>query len=590
MISFTIIRELYSEYQDADEVKNRIAEDPYGTLRGSMGFKTADKILIDFEKECNQMDDPPIKFKDSLTSSSMRMEASINHVLESNEMNGNTKIVVNELKKQCKHLTPECMIKFDNVLANGESIVYQGGFVSRKIAYDAEIYIAKKLLDMVQSDNIWDLDLSNFNNEYGMTEQQLNVIKNVGMFNVSICNGGAGTGKSYSTKTLVEILQKNKKTITICAPTGKASKVVKGYTGHEASTIHRLLYSLKDDSGFTHTINSDIVIIDEMSMPDIFLFKWLLESVDLKKTKLLMIGDSAQISSIGAGNILHDILNSSIIPTTILDKVFRYGEGGIMTVATNTKFGKPSFENKSGVQILGKNKDYMFIQSSNPKHSFKTTIELYSKLLKTYSPEDIVVMSPYNVGELGSIAFNNALQPLANPDSTKSDLFIESNKNKFYVGDMVMQTKNNYKSQPYIPNIGWDENDSIIESYMTEGMTKPIFNGDIGKVIKIVGDFALIDFDGIKVVYASPELLTCQRAYSINTYKLQGSNARIVILVTGKEHERNMTSNLLYVAQTRAREKVYHIGDVSTINKAVGKKDELDRLTYLKDFLQGGFN
>ena len=541
-------------------VKNKIAEDPYGTLChvGDISFKNADKLLLDFEKESSKLENPPVKFTEPLKESSMRMSACILHVLEQNEFNGNTKMAVEDLRVECKELTKECMNKFDNALVNDSRLVFESGYVSRSTTYQAEEYVAQRLLEMVKSDNIWELDLSDFNNEYGMTEQQLDVIKNVANVNVSICNGYSGSGKSFSTKALVEILQSSGKTITICAPTGKASKVIKGYTNHPASTIHRLLYSLTQD-GVTMKIPSDIVIVDEMSMPDVFLFKWLLESIDSTKTKLLLIGDSAQISSINAGNLLHDMLNSKVIPTVWLDKIFRYGEGGIMTVATNTRLGQPSFEDKTGVQVFGKNKDYTFIASSSPEHSFKTAVQLYEKLLQTYSAEDIVMMSPYNVGELGSIAFNNALQPIANPTSKESEVFLESNRNKFYVGDMIMQTKNNYKSQPYVPNSGWDREDSMVQSYYMEDMKCAVFNGDIGKVEHIHKEFALIDFDGIKVVYGASELTTCQRAYSINTYKLQGSNAKIIILITGKEHARNMTSNLLYVAQTRAISAVMYL-------------------------------
>lgn len=590
LISFSLIQNLYNEYEDVDKVKQAIAEDPYGTIchAGDISFKNADRMLLQFEKECENIDNPPIKFTEPLSVSSMRMEGCMLYVLEKNEMDGNTKMELSVLKSECKNLTPECMNKFDKVLTSDSRVICENGFASRITTYNAEVYVAQRLLEMVKLDNIWELDLSDFTNEQGLTDEQLQVINKVISHNVSICNGFGGSGKSFTTKSLVDILQSNGKSITILAPTGKASKVVKNYTNHPASTIHRLLYSLKDESGFTQLINTDIVIVDEMSMPDVFLFKWLLESIDSTQTKLLLIGDSAQISSIGAGNLLHDMLNSNAIPTTWLDRVFRYGEGGIMTVATNTRLGEESFENKSGVQVFGVDKDYTFIASSNPSHSFKNAVQLYEKLLKTYSCEDVLVMSPYNVGELGSIAFNEALQPIANPTAKGSDVFLESNKVKFYEGDMIMQTKNNYKSSRYIPNCGWDVGDSIVQSYYIEDMPMAIFNGDIGKIEKIHEKYALINFDGLRVVYGFSELLTCQRAYSINTYKLQGSSARIIILITGKEHARNLTSNLLYVAQTRARDKVYHIGDVKTINEAVKKKAELSRLTYLKELLERG--
>lgn len=390
------------------------------------------------------------------------------------------------------------------------------------------------------------------------------------------------SGKSFSTKTLIKILNDNDKSVTLLAPTGRAGKVLSGYTKHPASTIHRKLYSLFDGA----MIEDDVVIVDEISMADIFLFSWLLSKIDLKYTKLLLIGDSAQIPSINAGNILHDIINSNTIPTTTLTQIFRYGVGGVMTVATNTRNQEKFLEEKEGVQIIGEDKGYVFYHTTNPKNALTLIKQFYTKLLVKNSPEDILILSPYNIGNNGSQIINSIIQPIANPQSVNNPLFIESNDTKFYVGDLVLQTKNNYKSKRFT-NCGFDKEDSMYAS-LDRDEDVLISNGDIGKIEFISGDKCIINFDNIKVVYDKFDMGTCLLGYSISVTRAQGGNAKNIILVTMPEHERNLNSNLLYVGETRARERVYHIGSYSTVNKALAVKAENDRKTHLKRLLMEG--
>jgi exodeoxyribonuclease V alpha subunit len=210
----------------------------------------------------------------------------------------------------------------------------------------------------------------------------------------------------------------------------------------------------------------------------------------------------------------------------------------------------------------------------------------YSKLLEKTPAEDILILSPYNVGENGSTVINKMVQPIANIKSIGNDKFLESDNQKFYEEDLILQTKNNYKSMQYV-NMGFDMNESIEMSYKygEEYNQTLICNGDVGKIERIYKNYCLINFDGVKVVYSNFELETCKLGYSMSITKSQGGNAKYVILITAKEHESNLSSNQLYVGETRAREKVVHIGNVSTVNKCVKKKDEETRMTWLKEML-----
>jgi ATP-dependent exoDNAse (exonuclease V) alpha subunit len=407
----------------------------------------------------------------------------------------------------------------------------------------------------------------------------MNAIQNVMDYNISVLNGFSGAGKSFTTKTLVSILKDNDKSVTLLAPTGRAGKVLRGYANHPASTIHRLLYSLpKEDM-----ICTDVVVVDEVSMADVFLFSWLLSKIDLSCTKLLLIGDSAQIPSVNAGNILHDIMNSNVIPLITLTEIFRYGKGGVMTVATNTRLQKRFLKEQEGAQIIGEDKGYIFYHTTSPKNAITLVKQFYLKMLEKNPPEDILLLSPYNIGACGSQVINSVIQPIANPQSVNNSVFIETTDNKFYVGDLVLQTKNNYKSKRFV-NSGWDRDDSMEQSLDSEDNVL-ISNGDIGKVEYIGDGKCIINFDDIKIVYDKFDMGTCRLGYSISTTKSQGGNAKNVILVTMPEHERNLNSNLMYVGQSRAREKVCHVGSYATVNRALLVKAENDRKTHLKQLL-----
>jgi exodeoxyribonuclease V alpha subunit len=587
LINFTIIKNLYSQYNDVQIVKKEIIANPYGVICdvGELSFKEADKMLLEFEKECSKLENPPIKFHEPLITSKMRCEQCMVYCLKQNEFEGNTKMEIKRLYKDVKSTTPQCISRFEEVLSNSELFYSDDNWIANIKTYNAELFIAETLVKMSTSKNIWELNMVGYDNVHGLTEQQLGVIKNVSEHNVSICNGFGGSGKSYSTKSLVEILKSQDKIVELLAPTGRAAKVSREYAQHPASTIHRALYQLMGNS--LKYLMADIVIIDEFSMVDVMLFEWLLKSINTNHTKLLLIGDSAQLMSVSCGNLLHNILDSQSIPNTSLDKIFRYGKGGIMTVATDTRNGMMTVENKSGIQVVGEDNGYVYVPSNNAQHAITAVKSVYTKAMQVYPIEDILVLSPYNVGTVGTNVLNEVLHPIANPDSINSLKYVEFMDTKFYVGDMILQTKNNYKTAKYIKGFGMDDISAIRDSYeykdeMTETL---ITNGDIGKILEIDDIYMLVDFDGEKVVYAKYDMNTLKHAYAISVTKSQGGSAKVIILITMAEHQRNLNSNLLYVGVTRAKEKIYHIGELSVIESSVCKKAEMDRNTHLKELL-----
>lgn len=590
LLDFRMVKELYNHFKSVDKIKKEIKSSPYHVVCSvlDMSFKRADMFLLAFEKRCEEDGASEFKFKEPLITSKSRMEACMVSCLEENEFKGNTKMLIKGLRTKCNAITKECMDKFDDVISNSDKFYTDNTFVSKTTTYESELYIAEKLKKALELEpDVWNFDISQYikTEDMELTNKQIDSIKNVLFNKVSVLNGFAGSGKTATTTTLVKILQDNNKSITLLAPTGRASKVLSSYTLYPASTIHRLLYSLK--SMKIDTIDTDIVIVDEFSMCDVFVFEWLLTHINFSRTKLMIIGDSAQLSSVGAGNCLHDILNSETIPTTSLDKIFRYGVGGVMTCATKTRECEEFLELKGGSQIIGEDKGYIFHHSIETKTTMALIKKIYSKLLEKTPAEDILILSPYNVGEHGSTIINKIVQPIANIKSIDCDKFLESDNQRFYEGDLVLQTKNNYKSLQFV-NSGFDMNESIEMSYQDgeEYNQVLICNGDVGKIEKIYKTYCLINFDGIKVVYSNFELETCKLGYSRSIMRSQGGNAKYVILITAKEHMANLNSNQLYVGETRARDKVYHIGDVSTVNKSVKIKSEESRLTWLKEMLE----
>lgn len=574
-ISMNMVKKLYDKYGSVNKIKKVLEDDPYRALCdvSRVGFKTADSVILAVEKLGE------FKFNDdNLITSKQRMKSCLEFILSENESTGNTNIGVVEVRELCYKLTPECIDKFVECIKEDNDKIHvdmKNRIISTKKAYDTEKYIAESILEMNSNSKVWSIQTELYReSEDGirLTDEQMNTLSNVCMHNVTILTAPAGSGKSASVQNLISMLKANRKTYMLCTPTGKSSEVLAEYTGEDSGTIHRKLeYNpSRDGNAWGYNVENklpyDVVIVDEFSMVDIYLMKHLVDAIDTSKTRLLLVFDSYQLASVGCGNLAHDLLTSELIPTTILTKIFRYNEGGLMQVVTKIRNGENFLSSGfTGVEIFGSKKDFIFneVQQSKLQRQIAT---IYKKLLNDgYSIQDIMVLSAQNKGEYGTKEINKTIQRLVQKNNTKT--FMMSGDNKFYVGDKVLQTVNNYKATT--TTFGEDS----------------VFNGNTGVIVSASFNEIVVDYGNKEIVYSKEDAKQLELGYCTTIHKSQGSNAKQVIVAAPKAHTFMLNSNILYVACTRARERVYLLGNIITINRAIKKKENLNRQTWINKFM-----
>jgi len=412
VLTMSMMKKLYYKYPSIQKIKSELKNKPYKCLvnLSRVGFKTADTILLKLEQEGK------LEFSFDLKTSKDRCMACMAYLLEKNEEDGNTRMSIPELRKQVMKLCPACAHHFVDCINGNQSIYYNKETMDIALTstYQTELKIATTIKNGLKKKQIWDIDWKLYKDkgEFPLSDEQLSSLGKACNEQIVILCGFAGSGKTATTNTLIKLLEDNNKTYMICSPTGRASKVIGSYTGRPAGTIHRQYqYNPRDGWGYNedNKICVDMVICDESSMADIFLFLHLLDGIDFRRTKLFIIGDPAQLCSVAAGNVLNDLISSGKLPTSTLSKIFRYSEGGLMQVATDTRNGKIFLEEKSNQFVFfGKNKDYAFLQCKN-ENIIKTASAVYSKLLSQgYKPEDIMVLTSQNKGDYGTIAINNS--------------------------------------------------------------------------------------------------------------------------------------------------------------------------------------
>lgn len=580
VLTIAMLKKLYDKYPSIQTIRKEMRKDPYKCLCGlsRVGFKTADSLLLDMEKE------KVIEFDYDLRTSKQRCMACMLYLLEENETSGSTKMSLIDLIKQVKKLTPACSDHFATCINENKKHIYcnkETFEIALMPTYKTELNVASYIIYGLTRNNKWTINWESYRNkgEFPLSDEQLKSLELICNKNIAILCGFAGSGKTATTNTLIKLLIDHDKTFTLLSPTGRAAKVLSSYTGMPASTIHRGYKYQPPEWGYNNEnkIDTDVVIVDEMSMCDVFLFYRLLDGIDFNRTKLFIIGDPAQLCSVGAGNVLHDLIESKIVPTVMLTKIFRYNEGGLMQVATDTRNGKKFLDeiDDNKVVLLGDNNDFAFMQCENEKIPEKLE-KLYSELLKQgNSPNDIMVLSAQNKGDYGTVAINNRLQKIANENcKNNSKNFMQVGDIKFYEGDSILQTVNNYHANVY---------DDLFGATGSEVM---IANGET-MTIKEISQFDVIsEIDGINVKYSKGDMQSVNLAYSISTHKSQGGSAKIVIFLVPTSHTFMLSSNLLYVGFTRTKARCFTIGDLTTVNRAIKKKEENNRNTFLLDMLK----
>lgn len=375
-------------------------------------------------------------------------------------------------------------------------------------------------------------------------------------------------GKTSSMKAAIKMLEDNHIDYLLLAPTGIAMKRLKEATGRPASTIHMALAC-----GVPKNFEG-VVVIEESSMVSVHLLSNFLTEIG-NKCKILFICDPAQLASISCGNIVQDIIDSGIVPISHLTKVFRYGSSGLATVATDTRQGKVGPRQNSNYP------DYQFVSIGDKP--ITQILDAYESLLDKYTKVDIMILSPFNKGPVGTVAINKAIQSRYNPNPDTNAIRKISGGEEiiFKVGDKVINTHNEY----HCPCFRVDEDGSLVESM--SGIM--VMNGDMGYIRHIketdTGIVMAVEFDtGMARIYG-PYMNNLLLGYAISIHKSQGSEAKAVIVITSPMHKRMLSSNLLYVADSRAKEQLIEIGDIETIKEGLKRHENKERETSLKELL-----
>ena len=474
---------------------------------------------------------------------------------------------------------------------NGEIWVYLANF------YDTEQSIAKKIISLKEAKNF--KYIKNIKKELGkieiiddidLSDKQKEAIEAVNDNNVTIITGGPGTGKTTIIKSIIEIYQSKGYKVVLCAPTGRAAKRITETTGADASTLHRLLEIGKfDDDIFVKKekdyegtpIDGDLVIVDETSMVDMFLMNYLLSCL-YKGTKLILVGDSDQLPSVGPGSVLKDLIESEKINTIHLDKVFRQAaKSQIVVNAHRVNEGK-YFIPKEELAEDSK-QDFFVINETNQEKMVYQVLSLCTGRLKNYGDYDffknIQILTPTKKGMLGTKELNVYLQNALNPEGRYKEEK-KANGAIYRVGDRIMQVKNNY-------DITWEKENTETEEGIEYGAG--VFNGEIGTIISIDEKNKNIEikFDDEKVaIYEYSDLEQIEHSYAITIHKAQGSEFDVVIMCVPRTAPVLLTRNLLYTGITRAKELLIIIGDKNTIDFMIKNVDSKKRNTGLKYKLQ----
>ena len=553
-----------------------VKDNPYLLCDEEIGveFKRADEIALSVGIEAD---------------SGKRLFGAASHVLRHNLRNGHTCLARQTVVQLVMRLTgvEEAAIEadIDQRIEEEElfSVQKNREFLFLPSMYNAERYIAMRLSMMLQnrffvSRNIDEM-IDRTEAEKGIHYESLQreAIREALQKSMLILTGGPGTGKTTTLNAIIDLLEDEGLSIAIAAPTGRAAKRVSEVTGRDAKTIHRLLevdFGSSEVTTFVHNeqhpLKADAVVIDEMSMVDTTLFESLLRGCRMG-CKLILVGDSDQLPSVGPGNVLRDLIDSGCIPTVELKQVFRQAaESRIVTNAHRIVAGEyPDLKTKDN--------DFFFLRRQSAAAVLSTVTELVAKRLPAsygYSPlEDIQVLTPQRKGDLGVGALNESLQAALNPPQ-KGKREYKSTFATFREGDKVLQTRNNYDIEWEKPGTG------------EKGMG--IYNGDIGIIqrIDLVGGTMEIDYDASRrehTLEMAPEL---DLAYAVTVHKSQGSEYSAVVLPIFGGYDKLYFRNLLYTAVTRARKLLIIVGSESRVYQMVDNNRKMLRYTGLKWFLR----
>jgi len=533
--------------QIVQENPYRLADDIWG-----IGFKTADRIAekLGFEKE---------RF--------IRLRSGILYALNKLSEDGHCFAVREQLIQKAKELLemdiPELEITLDEMIRSEDVIRYEEAIYLPPFYY-SETGCAKRLIRLLEEKKKTEVDTEKIvqtviqNSKIFYDEIQTKAIRTAVISKVMILTGGPGTGKTTTTMGMISALKMMGYHILLAAPTGRAAKRMAETTGMEAKTIHRLLeYKMPDgyQRNEEHPLEGDVLILDECSMVDIILMYNLLKAIP-ERMSLILVGDTDQLPSVGAGNVLKDLIASGILPVIRLTRIFRQAQGSrIIMNAHRINRGE-------AIDIRGgKDSDFFFAQKETNEEIVDTLVRYCTKNLPNYYHADpfreIQVLTPMQKGICGAANLNQLLQEAMNP----SNLFLRRGGTQYRLGDKVMQIRNNYD--------------------------KEVFNGDIGTISKVDMEEQelAVCYDGRDVTYDISELDELTLAYAVTIHKSQGSEYPIVVMPFTMSHFVMLQRNLLYTGVTRAKKILVLIGEKKAVYYAIGNEKTTRRNTKLAEYL-----
>lgn len=530
------------------------------------GFRRVDEIV---RKSGGNLHDP------------MRVQGALFYIIqEARDKNGHLYIEIGRLLKDTLKLLNEDLndpLRLEQVeqqlaaMINLNVVVSNGGNIYLPQIYKQECEVALKIAQMVlelpKPVNLTPV-MEQVKGRLGITlsPQQAEGVEMAFRYNLSIITGGPGTGKSTILRAVVEayrMLYPQGK-IALAAPTGKASRRMAETTGIEdAQTLHSLLKLFGDDSGGEkkkQSLEAGLLIVDETSMVDMWLAHQLFRRLN-PGTKVLLVGDADQLESVGAGNVFQELIDSGIVPVTVLDQIFRQAEGS--RIAYNARF----INEGNGELYYGP--DFDFVSVADQEEAAETVCRFYKEAAARVGIQQLQILSPYREkGEASSQNLNKAIREEVNPEMDGKPEIIYGSR-AFRLRDRVIQLKNNSKM--------------VLYNRQGDIIGKGVFNGDVGYVREIRPDTVIINFDGRYAKYPLDNLEELELSYAMTIHKAMGSEYDTVIIPLLTAHRVLLTRNLLYTAVTRAKGRVILVGQKKALFTAVSKTRKGKRNTLLAE-------
>lgn len=568
-VSYNLVKRLVSKYGSAEVAIKEVEKNPYSIVeKDGFGFIMADELAM---KLGIPKDSPH------------RIRTCMEYVLDEISSNGdiwlNRKKLYNKMKKLLKIKRPEIEAIMEE--DNKNVFHYDDRYATMRNARNEMMLafmLSKKILkeEPLLSNHEYDPDgfIERFEdkNKVVLSDQQREFLYDINKTNLMFLIGNAGSGKSFLQKVVIDIAEELGLSYALLAPTGKASRVLKNYTGREAYTIHKKI----GFGGFeeVESIPEDIILVDEASMADINIATKLM-SVVRDGRLVIFIGDDAQIPSVGEGNFLYDCINFDKTPMVKLDKIFRQKESGMLDAITRTRKGR-AFLNTTTVnnQRLGNNFEFRHMMK---EQIVDNLLESYEKMLSSgHTVEEIGVLTPTNIGDVGTIEINRQIQERVNPQGGKylkdeHTFGNKGNERTLRVGDYVMNTENMYDA-----------------TVTNKAETINVFNGECGTIIAVNENSKeiIVDFEGNHVLFSFSEAMKkLSHAWAISIHKSQGSQYKIVLIVVDSSATYQLNLNLLYTAMSRAQDYLGVFGQARTYNRALHKLASFSRNSFLNEFL-----